>query len=298
MPGALMVLAASASSQDYADMHKQLDIMSDIMKSSVTVQDGRRAAKITGIDSTYLQGQGIVFTINSSSSSRDFGSFNFNFVMPEIPVMPIEPPSPEGRNSQEFFDIDVDESVSKALENASEGYERAIEVLHGTRDQFRELRDEQRDLAYEVRDIEREIRDIEYQLRRADKEKKNELDAEANKLKQQLSKIEQEKNQVEQKVTELKKQQELKNQEQAKERVAFYKNLTHALADTLCLYGNGLRTLPKDENVSLILKAAGDKDGRRYKDQIYVFNKKDITSCAMDKIDVAKLLEKGQGYQF
>ena len=46
------------------------------------------------------------------------------------------------------------------------------------------------------------------------------------------------------------------------------------------------------------LKSAGDKMGRRYKDSILVFSKKDISDCSADKITVSKLTAKSQNYQF
>jgi len=305
LPCALLAVSATASAQDYASIHKQLDIMSDIIKSSVSVQDGRKRSKITGIDSTYLKGQGVVFTISSGSSARSWGNYNFSFTMPEVPPVPSVPVVAHSDSSsysfsdnQESFEIDIDETVTEALESATQGYERAMEALHENRDKYRELRDEQRDLAYEVRDLEREARDLEYQLRRANDKQKKELKAEVEKIEQQKAKLAKERKQVQEKVAKLKQRQEAEQKERAQERVAFYKQLTTSITETLCLYGNGLKSLPKNEHVSVILKSAGEKKGRRYQDKIFVFSKKDIAACSADKINVAKLLEKGQGYQF
>ena len=77
IPCALFALSVtSAKAEDnnqYAGMNKQLDIMSNIIKSSVSIQDGRKGSRITGIESTYLKGQGVVFTINSSSGHNRWG---------------------------------------------------------------------------------------------------------------------------------------------------------------------------------------------------------------------------------
>ena len=58
-----ITVTASADNNQYAGMHKQLDIMSNIIKSSVSIQDGRKGSRITGIESTYLKGQWIVFLL-------------------------------------------------------------------------------------------------------------------------------------------------------------------------------------------------------------------------------------------
>ena len=86
--------------------------------------------------------------------------------------------------------------------------------------------------------------------------------------------------------------------QQEKARDAYYQGLKTALTETLCLYGNGLKALPKNEHVSVILKSAGEKIGRRYKDSILVFSKKDISDCSADKITVSKLNQKSESYQF
>ncbi len=85
---------------------------------------------------------------------------------------------------------------------------------------------------------------------------------------------------------------------QAKERKEYYSMLSGALVETLYLYGNGLKSIPKNEHVTLIVKSAGDKLGRSYKDKIFVFTKKDISDCSSDKIDTKKLLAKAEKYQF
>ena len=301
-PCALLACAVSsaAHSQDYADMHKQLDIMGNISKASVASGKGSKGARVTGVDSTYLKGQGVVFTVNSSSLRGNHGSYNFNFVMPALPEMPTLPELPVAHiDSHEHEEmIEVETYVAEALESASESYERALDSLDHERDKYRELREQQRELAGEVRDIEREMRDLQYQLRRSNDENQKELAKESAKLEAQKAKIEKQRQMLRQRTEKFNEKQKVAKQKQQAQRSEFYLELSNAMAETLCLYGNGLKALPKNEKVTVILKAGGDKEGRRYKDQIFVYNKKDISACSSDKISVAKLLEKGQGYQF
>lgn len=303
--GVLMAFAGTASTNEFDTMHKQLNIMSKIITSSVAVQNGRKSSKINGVESTYLKGQGVVFTINSSSRSNSWGNYNFNFVMPDLPPVAPLPPTTEVANSvivemsnDEGFQENMHQKVSNAMEMAAESYERAMDSLNNDREISRELRDEQRDLAYQVRDLEREKRDLEYQMRRADKTSKEELAMQMKKLEAMKKEIKKERVKLSQKSNELRKNQQEKKMAQEQERVSYYQELTASLVDTFCLYGNGLRSVPKNENVSLIIKSAGEKEARRYKDKIYVFSKQDISNCAADKINVAQLLEKGNGYQF
>lgn len=302
-----LVLAFSGNviASEFDTMHKQLNIMSKIITSSVAVQEGRKSSKINSVESTYLKGQGVVFTINSSSRSNNWGNYKFDFVMPDLlPVAPL-PPTAEIASSvivemsqDEEFQENISEQVSNAMEIAAESYERAIDSLNNDRELSRELRDQQRDIAYQVRDLEREKRDLEYQMRRADENSKEELAEKVKALKATEKEIEKERLKLIEKSNALSKKQMEKKLAQEQERVKYYQGLTASLVDTFCLYGNGLRAVPKNENVSLIIKSAGDKEARRYKDKIYVFSKQDISDCAADKINVAKLLEKGKGYQF
>jgi hypothetical protein len=310
IPTALFVLTSSlattvtmaADNGEYVAMHKQLDIMSNIIKSSVSVQEGRKGSKITSIESTYLIGQGIVFTINSSSGNNQWGNFNFNFAMPDLPVAPIAPIAPRvssrsSKNDREY-EAQINESVARSMEEATQAYEHAMESFEHNREGYRELREEQRDLSYELRDVAREKRDIEYKLRRAKDDDKNELKKELEVLKKQMAKLEVSQKEFKERSDVLQKEQQAQKLEQEKARGTYYQGLKTSLTETLCLYGNGLKALPKSEHVSVILKSAGEKQGRRYKDSILVFNKKDISDCSADKITVSKLTAKSKNYQF
>ena len=94
------------------------------------------------------------------------------------------------------------------------------------------------------------------------------------------------------------KKQKAEQSKRIEHRAQYYQQLTVKLTETLCLYGNGLKELPKQEHVNVILKSAGEQSSGRYKDSILVFTKEDIASCSADKISAAKLMEKSQAYQF
>jgi hypothetical protein len=310
IPCALFALTVTSviaeDNNQYAGMNKQLDIMSNIIKSSVSIQDGRKGSRITGIESTYLKGQGVVFTINSSSGHNRWGNFNFNFAVPDFPTAPLAPLAPISSSSSSSYssndDIELEnqmnESVVRSMEEAAQAYEHAMESFEHNREGYRELREEQRDLSYELRDVAREKRDIEYRLRRSDDENKKELKAELAALTKQAAKLALDEKEFKVKSDKLQKKQQAQKVEQEKARGAYYQGLKTSLTETLCLYGNGLKALPKNEHVSVILKSAGEKDGRRYKDSILVFTKNDISDCSADKITVSKLTQKSQNYQF
>ena len=100
------------------------------------------------------------------------------------------------------------------------------------------------------------------------------------------------------KAKQLKSKQVAEQNKRETARQNYYAGLSSMMAETLCLYGNGLRALPKGEHVTVILKSGGNKVGRQYQDKIHVFTKRDINGCAIDKISSAQLLEKSSAYQF
>lgn len=296
------LLAAEQGTEQYSGLHKQLSIMSDIIKSSVTDKSANQLSKINSIESTYLRGQGVVFTISSAANNSQWGNYSFNFSMPEMPTlpeMPAAPIAPEvNQNFHEKFDIDINQTVSHAMESAAVGYERIVEIFEHNRDKTRELREEQRELAYNLRDVEREKRDLNYQLARASDERKAEIIKDLKSLEKQESKLNEDKVKITDKTNELVKKQKEEQSKRIEHRAQYYQQLTVKLTETLCLYGNGLKELPKQEHVSVILKSAGEQSSGRYKDSILVFTKEDIASCSADKISAAKLMEKSQAYQF
>lgn len=280
-----MSTQAANSTEDYKALSKQLTIMNSIFKSSFQAQDNK-ALRSAKIDSLYLAEQGVVFTV-STANSYYFGSHGYSFVMPEI-VAPAAPVPPvDGDVDIEFFSDD--EEIIIRMESEHEAH---IE-------NYRDLHEQQRELAYELRDIARENKDLTYQLRNAEKAEQAKIKAEQKALVKQKQELEKVKIRLEKKSKEMKAKKQQQREKRLKQRTEQYALLTTSLIDTLCSYGNSLKALPKDEHVSLIVKSAGKQIERKgYRDQVYVFSKKDILACSSDKISSEKLISKANEYQF
>lgn len=307
LPFAMLFVAGSLSAtvngadskHYYLAMHKQLGIMSNIMQSSFTPESGDNPGYNTQIDSVYLQGQGIVFTVNSSTGYPDQAA-NFNFVLPPMPPLPALAGLTKGPDS-----VDRGQELSKRqrhisekLASAQEKYQQALNSLSDGREHWRDIREAQRDMEHDVRSIDREIRDLDYQLLRANKEAKNDLKQVLMQLKQQKVALKEKATKLNKRSAEYAKQKKDKQLKRSKQRQSYYTKLSQSLAETLCLYGNGLKALNKNESVNIILKSAGERVGQRYQDKIFTYKKSDINACTADKINVAKLIEKAKGYQF
>jgi len=288
-------LAAQAKEANYANVKKQLTIMENILKASGSSNKAHMNA-LRKVSSTYLAGQGAVFTIasNPNHAWSSFSSF--------VPVAPIAPSAPVATvyadsMSFSYSSNDIEQMVEHEMEAAENHYEAAMEAAEHQREMQRDLAEAQRDLRYEVRDLEREARDLQYQVKRLKGDDLKEVKAELAKIAEKKQAVEQERAKVAEKVAKVKKATKEKLKERAKKRVLENKALVKNVVDTFCLYGNGLRAVPKSENVTLIVKYAGEKLNNKYQDQVFVFRKKDLIDCSSEKISSDKLLSKATSYQ-
>jgi len=285
----LLAVNAHAQQQDFDDMHKQLDIMNNIIQSAIKSVPKTMRSKISSTNSLYLQGQGAVFTLTSGR----YSSFDLRTVIPTAPVAPM---SPDAHFSFNLHDEVDDFEIS--FESNEQDYEHAIEIFEQQREHSRDIRSEQRELAYELRDIARESKDAQYQLRHVEEKEKKALKAELKKLESKRVAVEKNKTLLDKKAKSMQVKQEKQQAIKAEQRNSYFDKIASTVVDTLCMYGNGLKAVPKDENVSLIIKTAGKKVGNRYQDLVFVFSKKDINACSNDKIDSKKLLAKAHNYSF
>jgi hypothetical protein len=286
-----LVNANQGNVDQYTTLHKQLAIMSNVIKSSTKYGVENEAPKISTIETTYLKGQGVVFTVKTSS--RFFNMSRFNFSMPDIPDMPRVPVVAD---ISDRFDGDIGEIIEDAMDVASQSWEMAVESTRDDREAYRELRGKQRELKAKKREVAREANDLTYQLRRADKKSKVELAKQQAKLAKHQKQLELENKKLVQKVAQLKVKQKAKKAQRTKQQQNYYQSLSKVIGESLCSYGNALKALPKNEKVSVILKGAAQQ--QQHKDKIYVFNKQDILNCVIDKISSTKLVANSEQYEF
>ena len=153
---ALISQSPIAMANDYDDMKKQLQIMDNIIESSLADVGSARKFSLGRVDSTYLKGQGVVITIDSRSSLSHWAK-GFSLNLPDMPVI-----APD-------VDIDINEDeIERMTEEAMELAEHATEAMESFyegREGFHQIRESQRDAQYRLRDVTRELRDLEYQLK-------------------------------------------------------------------------------------------------------------------------------------
>ncbi|GAB3028018.1 hypothetical protein [Bowmanella dokdonensis] len=297
----LMIAALTApqlqAAQDLAGLNKELEIMTGIMNTTLRQDRSKGDIRVRSLDATYLTGQGVLFEMNTSGAGLGF-SFNFGELFGGVPPAPAAP-AVSGGDYQFHIQIDDDELDSRI----EEAMEVARDALRENREKLGELREQERELAWEMREYERRKRDLEFEKRHAEGERKKDLNQDTQELETELARLRERQKEVAQYAQELEKEQQqqaLKQQEALQQQYkSFLAGFESNVADVLCKYGAGLRTLPQDEHVSLVLKNfMQDPQGGGRQDKIYVFRNQDVQACVTGKLNAQKLLEQVRTYQF
>lgn len=320
MKKSLLVISTIASLSVFANtdetlsaVHKDALIMQNILTTSLQQNTRRDGIRFRKIDMGYLATQGLVFDVYTSSSRNMHFNFDFGTMVQNIEGMveafdfPPAPPAPTvpdlTSDSENFvFSIEVDEEMEEYIEEVQE---RTREVMREHRERRRDLQERERDLNWEAREYERRIRDLEFEMRHAEEKRKKDLEKEVKEVKSELDKLEEKKQQYAKKAQELQaeeKEREAKFEEAKTQMVKrFLADFEATIADTLCDYGSGLKSLSDSEKVNFVLKDFMRDEKRRSDkdvDKVYVFSLRDVKQCVQEKISRNELLTRAQTYKF
>jgi len=286
LSGVLAVTSLSGIAADYSKAEKELKIMSTIFETAlseekVSNKSNPFSGRSNSTDPTYLAKQGMVFRFNFASNQfvtandwQAFGEGIGNLVG-----------SIASEVTEALSDIDLTEPRAPRPPRApapfsGSEWEANLEAYEEYQNAMEALRDQQRDKRQEVRDLQRSIRDIERQARREEKDSKilektkKQLEEKMKVLSEKMESYEKSMKEYRDKKIEATKQNNKKKSD--------------LIISTLCDYGTTLRSLKSDEYVTLIFNNFEDN-----KDQVYVFNYKDVKSCS----DSNKLVKKSISYQ-
>lgn len=299
--GALaLTSAAFAKPEKFDEIYQELEIMKGVVDTSLKQAVGKNELGYRSIDVSYLVSQGAIFTIETRSagwalSSMVNSAMDINLDGDSFVVF-----SGDDDSFSFEFDFEDDRDWQEAIREATRAISRASKEYSR---ELRRLKEQEQEVNWEVREYERELRQLEFEAKNAAKET-------ANRLKEKIKQQEKEILAYKSKGSELselaaKVEKEYKatveKQKQAKQEIfkQFLAKFETSIGESMCRFGGGLRQLPKDENISFVLKdfEQGDSKGRR-SDRIYVFPKSDIDACNRDKIDVNELLTKARVYTF
>jgi len=280
----IVATSLPANSADYSKAEKELHIMSTIFQTSLneTSKDNRSnpfTRRSNSAEATYLAKQGMVFKFNFGDSHfgtaedwQAFGEGIGNLVGTIASEVTEALSDLDGNNTRvpappaaPFSDQNWDSQVE-----AYEEYQQAMDLL----------RDKQRDQRQEVRDLQRSIREIERQARREEKDSKT--------LEKTKQKLEEKMKVLSEKMESYEKSMKEYREKKKQAAIAKNKEKSELIISTLCDYGTTLKSLKNDEYVTLIF--SNFENG---KDQVYVFNYKEVKSCS----DSKKLAKRAISYQ-
>ena len=293
-----MAFGSAQAKTNLQELDKELEIMTNIMQTALRQDNDRQGIRFRAIDVTYLQGQGVVFEVNTSNSRFHFDIGQMLSGL-NVPVAPTPPINVSG-DDQHFVIEFADEQEWEEL--AREANEAAQDALRDAQRKLRDLREKERDYSWEEREYERRKRDLEFEKRNADEKRRKKIDEKAKELKAELKELESKRAEVQRYAKEIEDEQKLQQEKREAAKKAqytrFLSDFEANVGDVLCKYGAGIKALPASENVSFILPKFGSASRSEKQDRIYVFKHKDIQSCVRDKITANQLLEKASTYMF
>lgn len=256
------------------------------------------------IETSYLARQGAVFTFSVRGQSGNWVREIETLVEGLVATVPPAPPAPPVPSANSFSDVDdiVFEAAREWEAYAEETSHRFSQAFADNNSRLRDLRNMQRELAWEAREVERELRDITFELRHADEARKKELLVQKEQSGEQLKQLEAKEKSMKDELKAIEKEQtkqmEARKAQQQQAYKTFLAGFESGMSETLCRFGSGLRGLPENEHISMVLKDFEMDESRERKDRIYVFTRADIVRCVQEKIDANKLLTNANIYQF
>jgi len=186
---------------------------------------------------------------------------------------------------------EISTEVRRSLPNGnfpfSGGAFNSIVMLEEEIEALEEMSEYIRDQQEEVRDLQRDMRDLQRELRNTDNddEDRAKIDLRIAELQAQID-VEMEN--LEAQNSAYRSVMQEYRQERAQEEATRNAAAQNLIISTLCDYGNTLRSLQKDEHVTVIMQNFSDN-----LDQVYVFDYTDVASCS----SVEELLQVATAYQ-
>lgn len=292
-----VIAATDNTAERYSDLSNELEVLSNVVKTTFRQNQTERGWSIGQLQSSYLAGQGAVMNVSVGGHSRvwieDIENIVTSMTLP--PKAPKAPIVIDG----DSFEFSIDSDWEAAAVDASR---RIVEVFSSTTDQLRELRSEQRELSWQKRELEREIRNMEFATRQASEDEQETLRVEVERLREAVQALTEQEGELGEQLETMAQEQQARVEQQASLHQEAYESFLatfeSSLGDALCRFGAGLRALPNDEHVNVVLKGVEKGADGREKDRIYVFSKMDIKACVQESIDESGLLTQAQVYVF
>lgn len=279
--------AAAKTEQDIAKLQREVTIFQRVVSTALK-HDTK--GQVQNVEGYYLAGQGLIFDVSLRNKSlfdwrKHIGDMQDIHGLTEI-------------QSPDFSALEMQMSVlgDNIADVSKEAYQVALEAVRQGAEQIREVAEQERETRRELHELEREKHELDYMLRRQE-EKNQELLDHHKEIAKEIAKLEAEKVKLtESKVQlkeKLKKDRAERHAQQQAQQALLKTTVTVSLANSLCDYGNGLRSVKDSEHVSFKFTPSYQQEKH-----ILVFKKSEIESCVRGDINADKLAKSATQYQF
>ncbi len=319
---ALLAVPAAAQEDPYDPLKRNAEAFAGMLEQALELELDGGLFGFGGerIDSMYLAGHGLVLEVRSklanARSRLDLAVLN-NSVMAlrqgDNPFAmlarrareqagPAQRPAGDGDQAPPFEfllrarEIDYPAAVETAVSRAGE-YARILREVDGVDDAaFERLR-------MEIESLRRENRVGAERLRELTEEWRAGAAERGERLEQAFGELSAEMEQLRRRAEAMAEDLRARSENAQAERAARWRQdvaaLESRLAGAMCEYGAGLRELPANENVAVILNGLGDESaGGGRADLVHTFSKADLLLCAEGELDSRTLGERSGRYSY
>jgi len=300
--GTWAALGAFAQEVDLDSLRKEIRVLAKIIKTSMETE-GRDSQAISpnDINAVYLRNQGVVLTIGVGHGGGGlFGEYLH--IAPQAWATEMELPEPPevagpyavaGEEGDERF-FQLSEQVELATEQAAMALEDASMLIEGRpflgqdTAELRTLRAEKSRASKEIREKQRELRK---QL-----SKGRELSAkDRDKLREEIRVYSEKMKAISSSYAEKARAIRVKQDAEWQKKLEGFED---QLLTALCEFGGSLKTLPREQYLSVVLKSADRTASDGPRDKVFVFKKADLLACRNGDLTMAALKSKSGGYAF
>ncbi len=275
----LGITSYAIAAADYERLKKDINVMMSIVRSAFeTAEDcDQCSVSITG---HYLADQGVVFDVSAKTNQRFFAIDAYNDL--EIHTEGLATAIPE-------FVSEILADVEISLEGSSSNGEftTATIISDGNwADLSEEVRESLREARIEMRELSREMRELQIEAIHAQEDaERKEIEVREKALASEMASLTARKDTLTEDVTVMiRKRQEERDARIARrneERQARFSKIEKVVLDSFCDYSRTIRSLPKGERISIIMK---QEDASK----IYVLEQDDIENCDSAETDLRK----------
>lgn len=266
-------LAAYAlAAPDYDRIKKDINVMVGIVKSSIEESRDCQRCSIR-VSGYYLADQGVVFNIDPSSPRYAFGygddvEIVTRSVVAGIPDMV----------------SDILEDVQVNLDDAGHSWEWHTAPDDRRFSINRENREKVRDVRRELREASRELREVTIEMIHAEEEELRQLQEREAELASQIAELENKQSEVEAQFARAAEQRardrRARREKHNEERLQEVRKIEDLVLDTFCDYSRTMRSIPKNERVSIVVKQGNDSSN------VFVFDQDKLGACDSSKKNV------------